>query len=123
MGTNSKSSHQCYVLAPTVMASADGTAGAMSHPVDQYPQAELDITTNPAAVEPAPDTNGAPSDTAEPADQDIDEPIPWPDSAPNAADETAAEDGVVDPANQPLTPIPDTPTPGQACGQPVLVGG
>lgn len=127
MGTNSKTNHQSYALAPTA-APAGGP--------QQVPGADLEplvlaLLDQPLGVE-GPAGDSATVDVQSADDTTVEEPLAAntvPDGA-NSADPVAAVEhpgpATIAPVSdlvEALTPVPDTPEPGLATGQPVLVGG
>ncbi len=165
MGTNSKSTHQSYTVAPSSAAtldpSAPAVAGELSSPAAAA-QLVADLLSTPFGAEGGASTAAAqplvgfeaPSEIAEPPvpagtgkSRITDEPpAPGEDAwDPAEPPPTAAADGMEgaeglaatdaqvpapqetedleDPAEQPLTPVPEAPAKGLAVGEPILVGG
>jgi hypothetical protein len=164
MGTNSKSTHQSYTVAPSTAATLDppaptavaeqpGPAEAAQLIADLFnapfggeagaaaPQPKADVEMPPEIAEPPASAGGgkarttdeppAPGEDAwDPVEQS---PAAEPDGLEGAEGPAATADGMPaprepkeeeeDPAEQPLTPVPEAPTKGMAIGEPILVGG
>src|SRR6266568_2767611 len=136
MGTNSSTSHQSYLVAPTTSV-GDNNGHPVADPIADTvlytgASAEPDAVTtapNQPVTSPAPLTDqeelGDPADTSAPSHTE--EPDPAPPADESAADTTDDNPGagvdLLPFGERPVTPIPATPDPGLAHGHPILVGG
>ncbi|GAA4981270.1 hypothetical protein GCM10025734_01550 [Kitasatospora paranensis] len=164
MGTNSKSTHQSYTVAPSTAATLDPPAPAavaeQPSPAEAaqliadlfnapfeggtgaaaaQPMAGVEMPAEPVPPPASADAGKARTTDEPPApgegewDPVEQSPAAEPDGLEEAEGPAATGDGMPaprepkeeeeDPAEQPLTPVPEAPVKGLAIGEPVLVGG